>query len=749
MRKPAAKKNPRSTSRIVWRKISGPGEYDVWVDESGDRMITSPFGRRGPHEMSYKGVEFDRGKTLSDAKKPMFWRDVRENLEAVGHYFSNPTALQFTPEELATLAILITRKPVARSENLERAGLGPYTAEAPTIRSLAAKGMLEVRSNGSIVPDRDAVNELLSRSEVPAAYSRFISNWPLVFRKRSARPASAPSSRTPKKSVRFSRPRITPIEGFQLSAPPRHRCLTAREIRPALEYAVDTAAKSAEPHLVDALAERMAQMAHRGESFRTEELDELVEELSTQRPAPWVKWSAIPKRVNVFVTGEGDWMRFHCTDMPKSPPEDGELIGRIGWALERVGADPREAKRLYDTLVFAGQANQYGAVDDDDMMVRLGEAFDSRSEFSPDSEQLLDAMIEADVLIPSPNGEPGSHVLASDRFSRTPQGISEYYADFIAGWTKGTGPLGSVRSSFIADYGQEEYDEVSGEITKEARALETRYHELAVKPRSRPKSAKPSPRPSPPKSSRPVRPAAAAAGPRPRPAPRPKTKPTARSAIHPREGWSPTGVAAVSARPEMMRGPIDMQLAREMIATYLRAQGWERDARSQNAYKRRSVPDERWNLAKRFVQHQEKWAGGWRNVMSEPIVQFAKVLRNQASFSQRPAEAAGRLHIDAPDALERLGSIEGAFWVRLQRADRTTLADPHGFFANLAAYRILKDLGEKAAGLTVADLVPSAGMIAGAEGRAYALLPDGQVALLAETASAPKRADAAKIMLVS
>ena len=48
----------------------------------------------------------------------------------------------------------------------------------------------------------------------------------------------------------------------------------------------------------------------------------------------------------------------------------------------------------------------------------------------------------------------------------------------------------------------------------------------------------------------------------------------------------------------------------------------------------------------------------------------------------------------------------------------------------------------------MADLVPSAGVIAGTEGRMYALLPDGQIALYSETASVPSAAQAARFMMV-
>ena len=110
-----------------------------------------------------------------------------------------------------------------------------------------------------------------------------------------------------------------------------------------------------------------------------------------------------------------------------------------------------------------------------------------------------------------------------------------------------------------------------------------------------------------------------------------------------------------------------------------------------------------------------------------------------------------QLFIDGDNAILAFWSsgLEGEAWLARQEADSGSLSDPNGFYSNLAAYKVLKGMGDRAAGLTVADLVPSAGMVTGDEGRAYALLPDGQIALIAESASPDKRDQAARIMLVA
>ena len=106
------------------------------------------------------------------------------------------------------------------------------------------------------------------------------------------------------------------------------------------------------------------------------------------------------------------------------------------------------------------------------------------------------------------------------------------------------------------------------------------------------------------------------------------------------------------------------------------------------------------------------------------------------------------IRISDPAGLRALAELEGPRWQAKQSADERTLSDPNGWFSNAAAYKVLADLGDRAAGLTVADLVPSAGLLLGENGRAYALLPSGDVALLGETADKAFINRASAVMLV-
>ena len=84
-------------------------------------------------------------------------------------------------ELLATLAILVTRKPVYRCRYLEKAGLGEYTANNPYIQELCTLGFIQIRSNGSIVIDDEYARNTMKDNKAPTEYSNYIRNMHLYF----------------------------------------------------------------------------------------------------------------------------------------------------------------------------------------------------------------------------------------------------------------------------------------------------------------------------------------------------------------------------------------------------------------------------------------------------------------------------------------------------------------------------------------------------------------------------------------
>ena len=106
-------------------------------------------------------------------------------------------------------------------------------------------------------------------------------------------------------------------------------------------------------------------------------------------------------------------------------------------------------------------------------------------------------------------------------------------------------------------------------------------------------------------------------------------------------------------------------------------------------------------------------------------------------------ETGPNLCIQAGDALAKLGRLEGADWVKRQKAAGAAL--DNGFFLNLSAFKILKGMGSKAHGLTLGDLDPKAGMILGENGTGYVVFPDGEIAMLGDTASAAKKQRADRV----
>lgn len=90
--------------------------------------------------------------------------------------------MDLSTEEIATLAIINNLKPFARAEGLERAGLGPYDADAPLIRALTQKGLLKISKTRSITADREKALAVLKRYPCPEAYRRYITNAFLYFK---------------------------------------------------------------------------------------------------------------------------------------------------------------------------------------------------------------------------------------------------------------------------------------------------------------------------------------------------------------------------------------------------------------------------------------------------------------------------------------------------------------------------------------------------------------------------------------
>jgi hypothetical protein len=104
------------------------------------------------------------------------------------------------------------------------------------------------------------------------------------------------------------------------------------------------------------------------------------------------------------------------------------------------------------------------------------------------------------------------------------------------------------------------------------------------------------------------------------------------------------------------------------------------------------------------------------------------------------------LCIQASKALDKLGKLEGRPWVKRQRDGGASL--DNGFFLNLEAYKILRSMGSKAKGMTLADLDSKAGVIAGTGRTAYVVFSDGEIVLVGDTASKAKQDQADRILQV-
>jgi hypothetical protein len=109
-------------------------------------------------------------------------------------------------------------------------------------------------------------------------------------------------------------------------------------------------------------------------------------------------------------------------------------------------------------------------------------------------------------------------------------------------------------------------------------------------------------------------------------------------------------------------------------------------------------------------------------------------------------ETGPNLCIQSPDALTKLGKLEGTAWLAKQKREGAAL--DNGFYVNLAAFKILKGMGKSGTGLTLTDLDKHAGIILGAAGTGYVVFPDGEVAMIGDTASEAQKALADRMLRI-
>jgi hypothetical protein len=96
------------------------------------------------------------------------------------------SAIGYSDEELAILAMIVSLKPGYRAKELERAKLGPYNTENPDIKSLISKGLLKTNRSGAITAVQPKVDNLLKEEYVPEKYKYHISNPSFHFKSKEA-----------------------------------------------------------------------------------------------------------------------------------------------------------------------------------------------------------------------------------------------------------------------------------------------------------------------------------------------------------------------------------------------------------------------------------------------------------------------------------------------------------------------------------------------------------------------------------
>jgi hypothetical protein len=113
-----------------------------------------------------------------------------------------------------------------------------------------------------------------------------------------------------------------------------------------------------------------------------------------------------------------------------------------------------------------------------------------------------------------------------------------------------------------------------------------------------------------------------------------------------------------------------------------------------------------------------------------------------------------RLYIDDTEVLGTLAGLEGDDWNSRQWADMQHKRDLRAVPANQLAFDVLRSARHgddymNLWGAGIADVMPGGGIIEGMQGRAYAILPSGEIVLLSETATPEFVSRAAQAMRIA
>lgn len=94
--------------------------------------------------------------------------------------------LMYSQEELAVMAIFDMLKPAGRARAFERARLGEYSPDNPTIKSLADKGLIKIRGGKAMQLDKKKAQAIMKDNKVPEKYKGELDNWSMQFKVREA-----------------------------------------------------------------------------------------------------------------------------------------------------------------------------------------------------------------------------------------------------------------------------------------------------------------------------------------------------------------------------------------------------------------------------------------------------------------------------------------------------------------------------------------------------------------------------------
>ena len=249
---------------------------------------------------------------------------------------------------------------------------------------------------------------------------------------------------------------------FRLKEPSRRRCLTQRQIEAEIGHNVADKFLTDHPGFTQAAASRLAEMAHKGLTYRQPDILEVIEEAAEKTGDPIVKtgiydlddvYKSLSGSVFLPSAETDDVVRFMCTEVPEAPAEGSDAAQRAAWAFRSVHMRPEDAAGIVEALATLQTETEVGSIQQVGVAPLSEEVFADaiemwlkdiarRDGFVSETDDLMTAFEKAEVAIrvelPAGSVEDHAFYVPGKDVARTPVGVLEFLTDKREAWESAT-----------------------------------------------------------------------------------------------------------------------------------------------------------------------------------------------------------------------------------------------------------------------------------------------------------------------